>query len=197
MHKVLCMPKYLYLMKKLNYSFKHLIIYLSVAFLAFTVTYYEILDTSKIRNIFSKADQYQPNYSKQHITEYAFIYVGSSKCTYSNDEQIYGAIMQIKNELSNRAKKEKIGFHTVGIASELNAESGIEHLRNFGNFNEKIVGAGWNNVGVNRFVYRYSQDYATPSIIILKEHILINHLVKSRQKNYSTQLVAKFESLIG
>jgi hypothetical protein len=155
-------------MKKLSYSYKQLIIYFLVAFIAFSVTYFEVIDTSKLQKLFSKADQYQPNYTKQHITEYAFIYVGSSRCTYSNDEQIYEAIKQIKLELSNRTKRENFGFHTIGIASELNAESGIDHLSNFGNFNEKIVGAGWNNVGVNRFLYKYSQDFATPSILVTK-----------------------------
>ena len=155
-------------MDKSIYAIKSLLIYFLAASVAFSITYFEIIDISKIENLFSQVDQYEPTFLKHNITEYAFVYVGSSRCIYSNDEQIYDSIKRIKFKLSNRAENENVGFHTIGIASELNPESGLEHLKEFGNFNEKIAGAGWNNIGVNRFLLKYSQDYATPSILVTK-----------------------------
>jgi len=145
---------------------KWIIIYLTVGVASFILFYFRIINFDNIIELTSESDKFIPELNKQHIKEFGFIYVGSSKCAYSNNHQIYDAVKEIKYNLSKIAKDNKVGFHAIGLAAELNPKQGIQHLNNFGNFNEIISGSGWNNVGVFKYLQRFSQDYATPSILV-------------------------------
>lgn len=145
---------------------KWIIIYFTVGVVSFTLFYFRIINFDKIIELTSERDKFIPEIQKQHIREFGFIYVGSSRCTYSNNSEIYEAVKEIKYYLSKKAKEKKVGFHAIGLAAELNSSQGIQHLNNFGNFNEIISGSGWNNIGVLKYLQEFSQDYATPSILV-------------------------------
>jgi len=185
----MCVYKYAHLkVRYMKYKkYKNILIYVIVALIGFIFTYYKIIDISKVNDIFIQSDQYQPIYNKQNITEYVFIYVGSSKCIYSNGYEFYKFVRDVKYQLYKRLTDNNLGFHTIGISAEADPNAGINHLRNFGNFNEFISGSGWNNSGVTKYILEYSQDYATPSILITKREYTDDNFkyVKSEDLIYS------------
>lgn len=148
---------------------KWIIIYFLVAVASFTLTYFDVIKFNISPDFITERDRFIPELEKKHIKEYVLIYIGSSRCTYSNDPKIYRAVKDIKYQLSNISKENNAGFHSIGISAELNPNEGIQHLDNFGNFNEIISGAGWNSTGVVNYLQKYSQDYATPSIIVTEK----------------------------
>lgn len=104
---------------------------------------------------------------KDHIHEVNFIYLGSSRCVYSNDEKLYAAIRHLKSDLQNRVKKNDLGFSAIGIAAEWDPAKGIAHLEKFGKFDEINAGNAWSNHGVIKYVGEMGEEASTPQVFLI------------------------------
>ncbi len=112
----------------------------------------------------SNEDIYRPQ--KEEIV---LVYIGSSVCAISNNEQLPGYFHTIKDYYKNKAKEDSLGFLTVGISKDYNVSNGIEHLAKYGAFNEIMTGNSWHNLGLSRYLYDdYPGDPSTPQIVIMK-----------------------------
>lgn len=109
---------------------------------------------------------YSPSHSKDHKSEINLIYIGSSRCVFSNSEILYRTVDSIKSKLRNLSTLHGIGFSSIGIAADWNPMVGINHLKNFGNFDEIISGNFWYNNGIIKYVGERGNEASTPQIIL-------------------------------
>lgn len=120
-----------------------------------------------------KANEYSPSYNGETGDEVAFIFIGSSKCQYANDERVNRIVRRAKLHLSRLINEKGLGFSATGIAKDWIVRDGIEYLGKFGSFDEILAGRSWLNEGVLKYVYEEIPGYAaTPQIIVTKRKVL-------------------------
>lgn len=99
--------------------------------------------------------------------EIVFVYVGSSRCVWSNLPETSQTVRDAKRMVASRAREAGMGFAALGIAVDPDAIAGWAHLEQFGLFDEAIVGKGWRNTGSRRYIYGpLSGSAATPQLLL-------------------------------
>ena len=150
--------------------------YFLLFFLSFTLTilYHTIENAGWInRKIFHSVD-YTPSYRATSGYELLFIYIGSSRCGWSNIEELPKLVKSLKQKVKAFAEARGYRFVAVGIAAEWSVDDGIRHLAKFGGFDEIIAGRNWNNTGVIRYVWEdLPGEAATPQVLIVRHRLLI------------------------
>lgn len=137
---------------------------------AFILTYFQIINFDRISNYLSKKEfLYEPSPVKKYTNEINLIYVGSSNCIFSKGNELIYAIDHIKFKLDSIAASNEIGFSSIGVAMDRNAQIGIKHLKEFGYFNEFISGNFWSNTGSIYYLEKFDQELSTPQIILTKK----------------------------
>lgn len=100
-------------------------------------------------------------------SELVLIYLADSRCPFCQNEEIINQIRGIDAELNEISKKMGFGYKKIGISIDWNVNEGLSYLRNIIEFDELIVGGGWSNMGVLRYVYDdFQTQAATPQLII-------------------------------
>lgn len=143
--------------------------YIIFFLLAFCFSYFGIINFERIKALFTIDNSeylYTPNYDNDNIQEIILIYIGSSRCKFSNSKKLYKSVDAIKSLINDKATKNNVGFTTIGIAAELHPTSGINHLNNFGYFDEVISGNGWSNNGIIKYAGEMGVEASTPQIIL-------------------------------
>tara|TARA_R110002126_G_scaffold288548_1_gene442393 strand:+ start:20240 stop:20848 length:609 start_codon:yes stop_codon:yes gene_type:complete len=161
------MEKYSRLKSLLNFFYNGRLYF--TAFIASFLIFYLISNNKDLQFPFltkENTDSYELNY-KDHIKEVNLIYLGSSKCVYSNDEKLYDAIKDIKLNLKERYSGQQLGFSAIGVAADWIPKDGISHLEKFGPFNEIIVGNSWSNHGVIKYVGEIGEEASTPQLFLI------------------------------
>lgn len=150
-------------MKIKTYTY-YLILFLAI----FGVSYLGIIEFSELKALLvgEKEYSYIPNYSKNNIYEINLIYIGSSTCRYSNTDELYRAVDIIKSLIRDKTKKYNLGFSAIGISVDWVPARGIDHLNNFGLFDEVIAGNNWNNNGIMKYVGDKGEEASTPQIVL-------------------------------
>lgn len=110
--------------------------------------------------------KYNPERFKDNIHEINLVYIGSSKCAFSNNPEVYSTVDLIKSELNTKANFYNVGFSAIGIAVDWDPMIGIDHLKKFGHFDEVITGNSWSNNGIIKYVGEMGQEPSTPQIIV-------------------------------
>ena len=115
---------------------------------------------------------YRPATMRDEDEEIALIYIGASSCGWSNQPELAATIKELKVLLASRAQDTGLGFAAVGIATDVVADAGIEHLDKFGAFDEVISGRGWSNAGVQEYVFEtIPGPAATPQVLVVRRII--------------------------
>ncbi len=100
------------------------------------------------------------------------VYVGSSRCGPSNAPDLPETVGAIATLLRSTALKDSSGFVRIGVAREISARSGLEHLSKFGGFDEISVGQGVLNTASSKYI---SVDHkgvaATPQLLVVDRRI--------------------------
>lgn len=100
------------------------------------------------------------------------VYVGSSRCGPSNAPDLPGVVGAISALLRSAAREDRLGFVRIGVAREISARSGLEHLSKFGGFDEISVGQGVLNTASAKYI---SVDHkgvaATPQLLVVDRRI--------------------------
>lgn len=120
-------------------------------------------------------ESYLPSARTDTGEELALIFVGSSRCRWSNRPELPGLVRQAKLAIRDRAQAEEVGFVAIGIARDAVASAGIRHLAEYGDFDELTAGRGWLNAGVLRYVFNeLPGPAATPQIIVVRRDVVVN-----------------------
>ncbi len=103
-------------------------------------------------------------YNKNEIN---LIYISNSNCVYCNDLKLIDAIKKKDNALRKISKDFNFGYKFVGISIDLNINKGIEYFKNYFILDEIIIGSGWSNTGILRYIYTdFPSEPAVPQLII-------------------------------
>lgn len=120
------------------------------------------------------ADQedYQPARRIDDGEELVLVAIVSSTCAWSNLPEVKRAIREAKLRLSRRAEEDGLGFAAIGVARDMSAEAGVDHLREHGLFDEVRAGRGWYNSGVMEFVYGdFAGPGITPQVVVMTQRV--------------------------
>lgn len=108
--------------------------------------------------------------------ELALIFIGSSMCADANHPQLPEALERLKTLIRQKALATNRSFTTVGIASDLNVNAGTAYLKKFGAFDEVMIGRGWFNEGLMKYIWKdFPGAAATPQVVV------IDRLAKRKQ----------------
>lgn len=167
------------------------------------------IETVFDQNNSNKNHLYKPTFKKDHIHEINLIYIGSSNCGFSNSDLLYETVDSLKAEVQNISLTNNVGFSAIGIAAEWGLLNGVNHLNNFGYFDEIIIGNNWYNNGIIKYVGELGEEPSIPKIILtfktyapdLKFHIVNEKKILSLTGEYQivdwfkkgTPLPEKFE----
>lgn len=106
--------------------------------------------------------------------ELAFVYIGSSSCTWSNAEGLPELVAELKSMTAAKADDRNLSFTTIGIARDLHVGRGLDHLRKYAPFDEVTSGRGWLNLGALRYVFEDVPGPAsTPQILVLWRQVVV------------------------
>lgn len=104
--------------------------------------------------------------------ELVFVYIGSSTCGPSNAPSLGPALERLRQMARNEAERRGVGFATIGIARDRSAAAGIDHLGQFGAWDEVLSGRGWLNTGIIKYVYEdLPGRAATPQVVIVERSV--------------------------
>lgn len=129
------------------------------------VAYFNLIDTRQLREFFLKKS-YKPAYNKVKNTEINFIYVGSSKCIFSNNREVASIVDLSISKIKSLSDSLEMGFSAIGIAAEWDVKAGINHLQDVANFNEISVGNNWGNNLIEKYIGDLNNEASTPQILI-------------------------------
>lgn len=100
------------------------------------------------------------------------VYIGSSSCSWSNRDEIPGAIGTIQSRLRQYAEEAGLGFVSTGVAIDWIVDEGVEHLRSVGRFDQMVTGRNWSNMGALRYIWQTVPGRAsTPQIVVVRRHM--------------------------
>lgn len=129
----------------------------------------------------SVTNGYRPDYVRlEGGTELVMVYLGSSACGFSNDPTLPALVSRAKTVLKQRAQVRGWAFTAVGVAIDWVTDDGVEHLRQFGSFDEIMAGRKWQGAGA----YRYFEDLpgtaGTPQILVMMRETAVTDSTVSR-----------------
>ncbi len=108
------------------------------------------------------AQRYRPSSADPKGPELIAVYISASWCAGNRAPGLHEAIDTLKLMLQRRAQRAGRQFRAVGVALDWNADSGLAYLKEFGAFDELLVGMNWSNLGAERYIW--ADSGATPGI---------------------------------
>jgi hypothetical protein len=96
---------------------------------------------------------YTPSYANPRGSELVAVYISSSRCIGNRAPGLHEAIEAAKQQLAQRARSEGRTFRAVGVALDWEPDTGLAYLREFGQFDELVVGSNWFNLGATSLVF--------------------------------------------
>ena len=118
-----------------------------------------------------EAQEYRPGSvtTSSGEEEIVLVYLGSSSCGWSNLPEVLRAVKDAKILVADRARNAGLRFSALGIATDLDASRGWEHLRKAGLFDEVVSGMGWSNSGTEKYVFgALAGPASTPQLLVIQ-----------------------------
>jgi len=169
--------------------FKSIYVYAFLIIILFVVGY--IFGSLGIYQ-FSNDSQKTFDFSKGSLVR--FVYIGSSKCIYSNNERTHEMVSYIKSELKSIYDSTNTKFFSTGISIDLNSEVGVPYLSKTGPYNEILVGGGPLNLGLINYSSGLS---STPKILISFEEYKTKMIgLNSKNLNDAQKMIKTFTGQI-
>jgi hypothetical protein len=79
------------------------------------------------------------------------------------------AYQRIKLKLQQKVAKYNFGLHTIGLSKDYIVEDELRHLSKYGAFDEIIIGNGWSNSGILKYIYDdLSGETGVPQLLVTK-----------------------------
>jgi hypothetical protein len=131
---------------------------------SFLIVYYNLISINHDR---FKTYLYEPdNYNTFHEQELNLIFIGHSKCIYSNDKELFKVIDELKAKMYVFSKTNNLGFNSIGITTDADLNNGMQFLKNFGPFDELSYGNGWRNAGCRIYINEMRNEISTPQLLV-------------------------------
>lgn len=122
----------------------------------------------------SAEGSYHPSYRRTGGPQLVMIYVGKSKCYWSNQDWLPETIERAKLALQATADDEGWTFNAVGVAVDWRVQDGLDHLAKFGLFDEVMTGASWGNSDALKFIWQdHPGEAATPEVVIFRRDLTV------------------------
>ena len=119
-------------------------------------------------------DEYQPARVLAEGRELLLVAIVSATCVWSNVPEVRMAIRKAKRLVARQADERGVRFAAVGVAKNISATEGIEHLAQHGRFDEVFAGRGWYNTGVIQFIYGDIAGLAaTPQLVVVEQEVAL------------------------
>ena len=136
--------------------------------------------------------KYQPSYSARKGSALIFIYIGSSECACSNQEELPQKIDRLKILTQTRASENDQVLVTIGIAKDWKTREGLKHLSKFGEFDEIMTGRSWVNEGIMKYIWEGSEgEPATPHIVLMERFLAVPSSERSNYEIHDERLVVR------
>ncbi len=117
---------------------------------------------------------YVPMARQDSGDELVFVFIGSSRCRWSNDPQLPSLVSQARTAVMARAREASMGFAAIGLTSDVIPERGLDHLARFGGFDQIVTGMGWRNVGLMKFLHgERTGPAATPQVLVFVRSVVV------------------------
>lgn len=99
----------------------------------------------------------------------AIVYVGADGCAWSTKEGLAESVRNIRAAVNERVQAAGASVVMVGVARDFDLDIAIDHLRNTAQFDELLVGANWQNEGVQRYMGRdFPGPMSTPQVVVIE-----------------------------
>lgn len=123
-----------------------------------------------------------------------FVFVGSSSCTFSNNEDLHKVIDFLNEELRSISYLFEKKYISTGISTDVNAYEGISYLAKTGSYDELISGASWYNLGISHYIWDSDIGYAsTPQVLILTtEYDVLSNGINIFDIKHQNQLLKRY-----
>lgn len=126
--------------------------------------------------------RYVPTYESKEGKEIAFIYIGSSRCGWSNVDYLPDMVEELKLRTRDKAFDHDRSFTVVGISKDWSVANGVGHLEKYGMFDEIMTGRSWLNEGMLKYVWNEIPGVAaTPQILVVERQVEGS---KTENRNY-------------
>lgn len=103
------------------------------------------------------------------VAELALVYVGSSSCTFSDPEVLRPAISDVRDSLEQRGAAAGYRVKAIGVSVDNDVGRGVQHLEEVAEFDEIVVGNGWQNLGSLNYVFgELGGEPATPQLLVVR-----------------------------
>ncbi len=124
----------------------------------------------------TSSEEYRPLVRLQEGKEILLVAIVSSNCFWSNLPETIEGIRAAKILVQRQARDEGLEFVTMGVARDMVASAGIEHLEEHGLFDEVLAGRGWLNGGVLQFIYNDEIPgwAATPQVVVIEQTVTLD-----------------------
>ncbi|GIW51696.1 MAG: hypothetical protein KatS3mg081_1051 [Gemmatimonadales bacterium] len=144
---------------------------LAVAFLAGFLTVSAAL---RIGTLTREPVQYAPAYGLRGTTEELLaVLVISSDCRY--DAAFPNAIERLKVTLARRARATSRTFAAIAVVVDWSPRNAARFIKQFGQFDEILLGRNWLNTGVVRYVWRdLPGPPQVPQVIVVKRRVEVS-----------------------
>ncbi len=120
-------------------------------------------------------NQYVPAARQDSGDELVFILIGASGCRWSNHSGLPALISEARTAVRDQSRIASTGFASIGLASDIVAEKGIEYLQRFGRFDQIVTGMGWRNMGMMKYIYGdLSGPALTPQVLVVARSIVVD-----------------------
>ena len=120
----------------------------------------------------AQGQRYEPTYANPRGSELVAVYISSSTCIGNRQPGLREAIEAAKLRLAQRAKAEGRTFRAIGVALDWEPDSGLAYLREFGQFDELVVGSNWFNLGATTLIFADSSGRPSiPQLLVYERTI--------------------------
>jgi hypothetical protein len=121
----------------------------------------------------AQAPHYQPTGAYPHGPELVMAYISSTWCQGNRAPGLHQAVDSLKLRLAAWAQAHTMTFRAVGVAIDWAPDSGVAYLKEFGKFDELVVGSNWFNLGAVAFIWADSTaPRSIPQVLVYRHDVV-------------------------
>lgn len=112
------------------------------------------------------------------------------------DEQLSASMRAAVVAMRAKAAKSGAFFSTIGISADFDVSRGLESIRRVDPVDEKIVGRGWLNSGLQAYVSEREAHQSMPQIVLFRDSVRASPAPLRVLKSYEVVRVSGRDEII-
>lgn len=120
-------------------------------------------------------DVYSPSNTFETGKELALVYITSHNCGYCMFPNLPFYVEKSKVKAKSIALDAGVNFTVIGVVIGWSVQDGLDHLRNFGEFDEVMAGRSWFNIGARKYIHNVvpsNRKGAVPQIVLVLRDVI-------------------------